>query len=98
MFATGWTSLRYGRSRLTYADACQIATLASTSQARAVRLDLQGAKETTCGALARLVQLRAALLKVGGELCVEGLQGRAKGLYEIHGMDRLLPRAGTCMG
>lgn len=45
-----------------------------------------------------MVQLRAALLKVGGELCVEGLQGRAKGLYEIHGMDRLLPRAGTCMG
>jgi len=93
MVATHYTCLSYSSTRLTYTDACQLAVkLASCPRAQVVRLDLQGTQKTTTGALARLVQLRAALLNNGGDMFVSGLQGRVKGLYEIHGMHRLLPQ------
>lgn len=91
-----WVCLEYAGQHLTYADACRIAvSLASGRKARLIRLDLGQAAETTTGALARLVRLRASLLQNGGDLCVADLRGHAKGLYEIHRMERLLPQTET---
>ena len=85
-----------------YDDACRVSNAALRSAADnatasagrrpTVVIDLTRAADATTAAFARLVQLRRALLRLGRDLRLVGLQGRAKGVYEVNRLGRVLPR------
>jgi len=94
MVATNHTTLSHRSSHLTYADACRLADHAERgTHTQMIFLDLSQTEHTTTAALARLIQLRSALLRNGRDLRLTGLTGRTRGLYEIHRMAGLLPQS-----
>lgn len=74
------------------ADALSRAVLADWP-GESVLLDLSGARGTSTAALARLVLLRRALRRAGGELAVIPPSGPARGTYDLCRMDLVLPAA-----
>ncbi len=60
-------------------------------RARLIVIDLGKAKEATTSAFARLVLLRKALIKVGSDLQLIGLRGKAALLYEVNRLAAVLP-------
>ncbi|HUS91771.1 MAG TPA: hypothetical protein VM695_07960 [Phycisphaerae bacterium] len=88
-------TIRHPARRLTYQEACDLAGRAeSTGSAAGVLIDLRETRDTTVGALARLVVLRRDLLRRGCDLRITGLCGRARILYEVNHLAALLPSAG----
>jgi len=86
-------TVRHDGGHLSYGDVCAIADRVAAARAQGVVcICLTQTTDTTLGALARLVLLRAALLKAGRDLYIVGLTGRAEGLYNMYGMHKLLPR------
>ena len=95
MVAGNGQIIAFESGRLTYEDACEVASLAeATLRAGVARIRLDAVVETTTAALARLILLRRNLLKTGRDLLIIGLHGRAQGLYEVTRMTDLLPRRG----
>jgi len=96
MVAANHTTIRHEGSRFSYADACQMAARVLAGLTSEITfLQLESVARTSTAALARLILLRRDLLKRGRDLRITGLRGRAKGLYELNRMARLLPR-GEC--
>ena len=93
MSAAGVSMVSHGAARL---DAIAAAAIAEqvwrAGPAPTVLLDLRWTTETTTAALARLILLRARLLRAGRDLMIVGLRGRAEALYEITRLTRILPR------
>jgi len=86
-------TIKHQGNRLSYHDAARIAEHALTGgPVRTVLIDLEQTHETTTAALARLVVLRRHLLNSGRDLCILGLRGRAKVLYELCHLTNLLPQ------
>lgn len=86
-------TIKHQGNRLSYHDAARIAEHALTGgPVRTVLIDLEQTHETTTAALARLVVLRRHLLNSGRDLCIHGLCGRAKVLYELCRLTNLLPQ------
>ena len=84
--------VRHGAERLSYDDAVHIAgDVRRRCTERVVLLDLASAADATTAAFARLIVLRRNLRKSGGDLHLVGLRGRARDIYEVHRMGRLLP-------
>jgi ABC-type transporter Mla MlaB component len=57
-----------------------------------VIVDMHRVEEATTSAFACLVLLRRELLRRGRDLRLSGLHGRAARLYEINGLQNVLPR------
>jgi len=92
MVAVNARTIRFEASCLTYRDACLIARRAGRgATGRCVHLHLDATVQTSTAALARLVLLRRELLRRGRDLRIVGLRGRARALYDISRLDRLLP-------
>ena len=88
--------IRHAARRFSYTDACNLAQrVTASSESGSILLDLERATETTTAALARLVLLRRNLLRAGRDLRIAGLSGRAKCLYEICRLSRILPQCGV---
>ena len=84
-------TIKHQGSRFSYYDAGRIAEHALVGgPVRTVLIDLKQTDETTTAALARLIVLRRHLLKSGRDLCILGLSGRAKILYELCRLTNLL--------
>jgi hypothetical protein len=80
--------------RLSYAEACRISRLAmaAVGQAKTIYVRLEQTSDAPTAALARLVCLRACLLKRARDLRIVGLRGRALARYELCRLERVLPR------
>lgn len=86
------SNVKCSTSRLSYHDADNIARdVRLDKRGVVVILDLANTAEATTAGLARLVVLRQHLRKLGGELHLAHLHGRARDVYEINRMARLLP-------
>ena len=89
-------TFKHKGDRFSYQDAGMIAEHALTcSSVKTVLIDLVQTYETTTAALAKLVVLCRHLLKSGRDLCILGLRGRTKGLYELCRLTDLLPQEQT---
>jgi len=92
MVASSVTAVRPHTGRLSYHDLDALAdSVHRALSERIIIVDLAGAEETTTAALARLVAIRGRLKRVGGDLHLAHLHGRAKCLYEINRLSELLP-------
>lgn len=88
--------IKYAGRRLTDRDVDTIdSRLSKLGHLQTVVIDLKATSETSTAALAKLVRLRGQLLHNGRDLFVYGLKGRAKSMYEIYRMGKLLPRIGV---
>ena len=77
---------------LSYDDAKELARQAiAASEGWTVVLDLGTITETTTAALAKLVALRRQLRKTGRDLRIICPHGKAKHLYDVSRLDKLLP-------
>ncbi len=86
-------TIKYQARRFSYSDASTIAKRAMSDVGDMnVFIDLGSAGETTTAALARLVSLRRNLLHDGRDLCILGLHGQPRDLYNICRLGNLLPR------
>jgi len=86
-------TVRHDGGHLSYGDVCAMAERIAAARAQGlVCIRLTQTTDTTLGALARLILLRAILLKAGRDLYIVGLTGRAENLYIMYGMHKLLPR------
>ncbi|MHC4983387.1 MAG: STAS domain-containing protein [Planctomycetota bacterium] len=86
-------TIRPRGGRLSYRDADELARRAlDGGKCRNILIDLEQTTDTTPAALARLVSLRGRLLKIGGDLHIFGLRGRAKDVYDICRLGELLPQ------
>ena len=93
MVAGTTMTIKHKGKRFSYYDAGRIAERAFTGgPVRTVLIDLERTHETTTAALARLIVFRRHLLKSGRDLCILGLRGRARGLYELCRLKNLLPQ------
>ncbi len=93
MVAGSHLTIAHERDSLSYEDACEIAVRAvAAGRCERTRVELRHVTETSTAALARLILLRRKLLQSGHDLRIVGLRGRAKALYEVSRMGRLLPR------
>lgn len=92
MIAGGVRTVRCEASRLSYREAADIAQEVRRGDGCAmVLLDLGQTGEATTAAFARLIVLRSDLRKLGGDLHLVHLHGRARYVYEINRMSDLLP-------
>jgi anti-anti-sigma regulatory factor len=80
------------RDLLSYADVCRLAADMERQHGTVLVVRCVGTAATSTAALARLCLLRRKLLREGRELFIDGLQGRARSLYEICRLQRLLPQ------
>lgn len=78
--------------RLNHAEACRIADKATACGAQTIVLDLGGCCEAATSAFARLVLLRRDLLEAGRDIRLAGLQGQPARLFEVHRLEKVLPR------
>ena len=86
-------AIRHRTERLDAEGASEIARRAGRDERHAmVLVDLKSASDATTAGLARLVLLRGRLLKAGRDLRIRGLTGRAKAMYDISRLQRVLPR------
>ena len=93
MAARSDTAIEHEAQELPYQDACRIAERARNAHPDIiVVIWLKAVCQTTTAALARLVALRRELRRVGTDLRLVGLTGRAEALFEINRMNHLLPR------
>jgi len=80
-------------SQLTHDDVSRIAAMFVREQVSPIIVvDLSAVEDATTSALAGLVLLRRALLHSGQDLRLDGLHGRAAGIYEICRLAVALPR------
>ncbi|MBN1943489.1 MAG: hypothetical protein JW849_09385 [Phycisphaerae bacterium] len=91
MVAGNNITIRHESEEFSYQDACCLATQALGSPAAGVIIDLSRTSQTCTAAMARLVLLRRHLLQRGGDLRILGLNRKAKAVYEINRMSRILP-------
>lgn len=95
MVAPNYTTIRHKGMQFSCADACRLAQrVAEVRSPVLVFIWLEQTTETTTPALTRLVLLRRDLLKEDRDLRLIGLNGRAKGLYEVNRLAEILPT--TC--
>lgn len=91
MVAGNIVTIRHESEEFSYFDACCLAVRALKSPAESVVIDLSRTDHASTAALARLVLLRRHLLERDGDLRILGLSRKAKAVYEINRMSRLLP-------
>lgn len=92
MVVSGVTAVKPHAGRLSYHDLDGLAdSVRRARREQTIIVDLSRAEETTTAALARLVVIRGRLKRAGGDLHLAHLHGRAKGLYEINRLSKLLP-------
>ena len=85
-------TVKHHMSRFSYRDAADIAEqVHRDASSDLVLVDLVHTTEATTAAFARLVVLRRALRRFGGDLHLVHLHGRARKVYEINRMNELLP-------
>lgn len=86
-------TVKHNAERLTYGDACRIASrVLARRRGQLVLVDLEKTSQTNTAALARLILLRRELLAKGKDLRIKGLCGQAKDIYEFTRLEPLLPR------
>ena len=84
--------IKHAGKRLMASDVDTIASkLSKLDRQQAVVIDLKSTRDTSTAALAKLVRLRSLLRQNGCHLFIYGLGGRAKAMYEIYRMVKLLP-------
>jgi hypothetical protein len=80
-------------SQFSHSEAVRISQVAlSRENVHTFVVDLKHAEDATTSAFARLVLLRAALLRSGRDLLLTGLHDRAASLYEVNLLGSVLPR------
>ena len=93
MIAGNVVTIRHASDDLSYGGAKRLARNATAAVERGwtVRLDLSRADHATTAALARLVVLRRELRKTGRDLCIAGLHGQPKRVFDVSRIGELLP-------
>jgi anti-anti-sigma regulatory factor len=85
-------TIKPSTSRLSYSDASEISQQAIRRGGdNDFLVDLEQTSEISTAALARLVLLRSRLLKIGSDLHIQGLRGKAKDVYDICRLGEILP-------
>lgn len=86
------TRILHRAREFTFQDADQVSQFSvHNNDARRIVLDLTFAEDASTPALARLVELRAELLRLGRDLVLRNVRARVASRYELHRLHEVLP-------
>ncbi len=92
MVARGVRKIHFSADSLSYREAANIErSIIHGGMHATVVLDLARTDDATTAGLAKLISLRSALRRQGGDLHLLHLHGKARRIYEINRMKALLP-------